>query len=63
MVTLVVLVGGAGEILFPQQNIYLQRKNGAALGTAEVAFGLEVRSYFPLKTFFPFQKYSKSAPD
>lgn len=62
MVTLVVLVGGAGEILFPQQNIYLQRKNGAALGTAEVAFGLEVRSYFPLKTFFSLPEIQQVCP-
>jgi len=65
MVLLGVLVGGAGGIVFPQQNVYLQRKNSAegGVGTAEAAFGLEVRSYFPLETFFYFPEIRKVCPN
>lgn len=40
MVTLEVLMWGAGEIVFLQKNIYPQRKNGAVeeVGIAEAAW-------------------------
>lgn len=58
---------GAGENVFSQQNVYLQKNDAVGgVGTAEAAFGLEVRSWFCMKTLgfsSASQKYGKFTPD